>query len=156
MLFVGFFWLLMTCVADLQILAHMWGAVWSVVCSMWTLNCVARNSFYSRLLPTLPLPSSALRYTAYLSASRWCKPGYLQVFTEPMGKAAVLAIPNSGCFWCSFPLSCQHLYLLYSPVGGRHQTLCSQIPLNYSASMSNTPENNYTVFFSREVRIPAT
>lgn len=60
MLFVGVFWLLMTCVADLQILAHLWGAVWSVVCSMWTLNCVARNFFYGCLLPTLPLPSSAL------------------------------------------------------------------------------------------------
>lgn len=100
-------------------------------------------------------PPSTIFCPAYPSASRWCKPGYLQVFTEPMGKAGVLAIPNSGFFWCSFPLSCQHLYLLYSPARGRHQTLYSQIPLNSSASMSNTPEYNYTVFFSREVRIPA-
>lgn len=59
-----------------------------------------------------------------------CKPGYLLVFTEPMGNAWLLAIPNSGCLWCSFPLSYQHLHLLPSPVGSRHQTVCS----------TNTPE----------------
>ena len=49
--------------------------------------------------------------------SRWCTPGYLVVFTKPMGNAWLLAIPNSGCLWCSFPLSYQHLHLLPSPVG---------------------------------------
>lgn len=83
--------------------------------------------------------------------SRWCKPGYLVVFTKPMGNAWLLAIPNSGCLWCSFPLSYQHLHLLSSPVGSRHQ----QTPLNSNTSMPNTPENNSTVFFSREVRISA-
>ena len=71
--------------------------------------------------------------------------------TKPMGNAWLLAIPNSGCLWCSFPLSYQHLHLLPSPVGSRHQ----QTPLDSNTSTSNTPENNSTVFFSREVRISA-
>ena len=137
------------------------GSVFWLICGLLSdLLCVSRGVWmvWQEVHSTVgffpPWVCHLLPCTKCISAcipSGWCKPSYLLVFTEPMGNAWLLAIPDSGCLWCSFPLSYQHLHLLPSPVGNKHQ----QTSLNSSASTSNTPENNSTVFFPREVRMSA-
>lgn len=68
MLFVGFPWLLLICVAGLHVLAHLWAAERSAVCITWGLNGVAGSSLHSWLLPTLSAVFCPALY-AYLLAS---------------------------------------------------------------------------------------
>ena len=156
MLFVGSSWLLVVRVVSLQVLAPLW-VLCGLLCALgelwmpwWEIHSTVG------LFQTLPLSPSALPYTDCIASSFplvRLKPCSLPVFTEPMGKTLLLAIPNSAFLCSSFPFPRWHPHLLQSLVGGRRQTLCSQMPLNTSASMSGSSENYPTIFFSRDLSI---
>lgn len=131
-------------------------AVWFVVCSRWTLDAVVGDSVYSWPLPNPPS-------ITFCPALYWLHSLFL-----PISKAQAL-LPSS-VHWthgeditpCHSKLSLPLLFLSFSPLaspllqslmGGRRQTLCSQMPLNTSASMSGSSENYPTIFFSRDLSI---
>lgn len=145
MLFVGFSWLLMICMVGLQVLAHLWGAV----CSTWTLNGVARDSLCS--WPFQPSLHHVLPCTILTSLS------------HPIRMAQ--AWPPSSVHWthgkCMAPCHSKFTLLLLFPssfpstFSSGRQSPRSHMRLSSSASMSGAPENNSTIFFSRELSISA-
>lgn len=153
MLFVGLSWPLMICVGGLQVLPHLWDAVWFVVCSTWTLVWPEIHSTVGFLRPSLyhVLPCRVLRSLSHpiKMAQAWLTSS--AQWTHGSGSLPFQMQASLAVFFSS------HLYLrlLYSPVGGKHQSLCSHTPPSSRASTSHAPENNFTIFFSREPSISA-
>lgn len=132
------------------------GAVGFVVCSTWFRYGVAGEALNIWLLPLslcrlllciiLPSLSHSIKMArAWLpSSAHWT---YGKCMAPCHSKLRLLLL-----FLFSLPSASP---LLWSSAGNLHQTLCSHMPLNSSSSMSGSPENNSTIFFSRELRISA-
>ena len=127
----------------------------------WVICCLnhvgfAGNSLLSWLLPTLCLPPSALHYMhihlhPIKTVQAWLPSSVHWAHGKCM--APCHSKLRLSLMFFSSPTSISIFYLLQWEAGTR--LYVQQTPLNSTTSTSNTPENNSTVFFSREVRISA-
>ena len=139
-----------------SMLPHVWAAEWSAVWITWGLNGVAGNSLLSWLLPTLCLPPSALHYMhihlhPIKTVQAWLPSSVHWAHGKCM--APCHSKLRLSLMFFSSPTSISIFYRLQWEAGTR--LYVQQTPLNSTTSTSNTPENNSTIFFSREVRISA-